>query len=83
MSIIALKNNDIRKISSELPTTYSTRWSASKKAAVVRAVQSGMLSLSRALSLYRLSRFEYDSWQKSYAAGGKSRLLMKELQHAR
>lgn len=54
----------------DLPESYATRWSASKKAAVVRAVQAGVISLSRAMAIYRLSHHEYASWQQSYALSG-------------
>ena len=51
----------------KLPASYETRWTNGKKAAVVHAVQSGVISLERALALYRMSAHEFESWRKACA----------------
>ena len=64
---------------SNLPTSYDTRWSASRKAAVVRAVQTGTLSLGTALERYRLSGNEFRSWEEHLATDGVRGLKAREL----
>ena len=68
-----------QKIAAELPESYSTRWSASRKAAVVRGVQSGVISLSKALAKYRLSRHEFRSWQQHFETDGIKGLRARDL----
>lgn len=48
-----------------LPKSYATRWVAGRKAQVVEAVQSGMITLDEALARYRLSLYEFLSWQRA------------------
>lgn len=62
-----------------LPASYDTRWSASRKAAVVRAVHAGHLSLGTALERYRLSGNEFRSWEEHLAAEGVRGLKAREL----
>jgi hypothetical protein len=80
MSNIAYINNDLREIADNLPASYATRWSPTRKAAVVRAVETGVIGLEKALALYRLSLGEFVSWQKNYAARGVRGLSAKRLQ---
>lgn len=68
---------------SNLPASYDTRWSASRKAAVVRAVQSGTLSLGTALERYRLSGNEFRSWEEHFATDGVRGLKARELRNHR
>ncbi len=77
MTNIAYINHDLREIAANLPASYATRWSPARKAAVVRAVEGGVLDLDRALALYRLSLGEFASWQKNYAARGVRGLVAK------
>lgn len=67
------------RIASNLPASYATRWSASRKAAVVRAVHAGVLSLDKALDRYRLSGNEFRSWEEHLASEGVRGLRAKEL----
>jgi hypothetical protein len=53
-----------------LPKSYATRWVAARKAQVVEAVQSGLISLDEALARYRLSLYEFMSWQRALQAEG-------------
>ena len=64
---------------SNLPASYATRWSASRKAAVVRAVHSGEISLGTALQRYRLSGNEFRTWEEHLAAEGVRGLKAREL----
>jgi hypothetical protein len=70
MNNVTYINEDLRRISAELPQSYSTRWSASRKAAVVNAVELGVISLGKAMQKYRLSLSEFESWQENFASKG-------------
>lgn len=48
----------------ELPSPSTTRWVARRKAQVVSAVRSGLLSIDEALKRYRLTTEEFVSWEK-------------------
>jgi hypothetical protein len=72
-------DNTHPEIVSNLPASYATRWSASRKAAVVRAVHSGQLSLGTALERYRLSGNEFRSWEEHLAIEGVRGLKAREL----
>lgn len=52
----------------------NTRWVASRKADVVRAVAAGLLTREEALARYRLSEEEFGLWSRYYASGGVGRL---------
>ena len=56
----------------DLPPPSTKRWVASRKAAVVKAVRCGLLSLEEARSLYDLTQDEYSSWQTAVARHGES-----------
>jgi len=47
----------------DLPPVDTSRWVASRKAAVVKAVIHGLLSRDEALETYALSDEEFDTWQ--------------------
>ena len=47
-----------------------TRWVARRKAQVVKAVQTGLLSLDEALARYRLTVEEFASWQRALYRDG-------------
>lgn len=79
MNNIAYINPDLKEISANLPASYATRWSPVRKAAVVRAVEAGVIPLDKALALYRLSLGEFASWQSNYAARGVRGLAAKRL----
>lgn len=46
----------------DLPPEDTSRWVASRKAAVVRAVRSGLISRDEALESWSLSMSELDEW---------------------
>ena len=47
-----------------------TRWVARRKAQVVKAVQTGLLSLDEALARYRLTVEEFAGWQRALYRDG-------------
>jgi hypothetical protein len=54
----------------DLPPADTVRWVARRKAEVVAAVHSGMLSMRDACQRYRLSSEEFLEWERHYKAGG-------------
>ncbi len=52
----------------------NTRWVASRKADVVRAVACGLLTQAEALARYGLTEEELALWTRYYAAGGVRQL---------
>lgn len=59
-----------------LPPPDTTRWVASRKAQVVAAVESGLLTIEDAMKRYRLSLEEFYSWQRAMDRGGVAALRM-------
>lgn len=57
---VVLANGSVLTLADLPPPT--TRWVASRKAAVVHAVANGLISRSDALSRYQLSDEEFDGW---------------------
>lgn len=66
MSNISYLTEELEQ-AARLPTSYETRWTNARKAAVVHAVQTGVISLERALALYRMSAHEFESWRRNCA----------------
>lgn len=79
MNNVAYIKPNLKEIAANLPASYATRWNPARKAAVVRAVEAGILPLERALTLYRLSLGEFATWQASYAVRGVQGLAAKRL----
>ncbi len=67
----------------DLPDPATRRWVASRKAAVVKAVLSGLIPLKEALERYGLSEEEYHSWQSAVQKHGPSALKTTSLQKYR
>ena len=57
-----------------LPPPDTRRWVASRKAQVVAAVETGLLTIEEAMKRYRLSLEEFYSWQRAMDRGGVSAL---------
>lgn len=67
----------------DLPDPATQRWVASRKAAVVRAVNHGLLSRGEALKLYNLSEEELDSWKRHVERHGEVALKATRVQSYR
>ena len=67
----------------DLPPPNTKRWVASRKAAVVKAVRFGLISLEEACRLYDLTQDEYSSWQTAVARHGESALRATGLKRYR
>ena len=57
-----------------LPPGPTTRWVASRKAQVVAAVESGLMTIDEVMLRYRLSLEEFYSWQRAMDRAGVSGL---------
>ncbi|OZB16349.1 MAG: hypothetical protein B7X55_08115 [Rhodobacterales bacterium 34-62-10] len=67
----------------DLPPADTTRWVASRKAAVVRAVLCGLISRAEALERYALSDDEFDSWISAVRQHGIAALRATAVQKYR
>lgn len=67
----------------DLPPAETTRWVASRKAAVVRAVLCGLISRAEALERYALSDDEFDSWISAVRQHGIAALRATAVQKYR
>lgn len=73
----------VEKALDNLPPEDTTRWVASRKAAVVKAVDVGALTEIEVCERYDLSEEELAIWRESLALHGKNALLVTKLQHFR
>ena len=67
----------------DLPSPSTRRWVASRKAAVVRAVEAGLITREEALKTYALSEEEYDTWHALVATHGEAALKATLVQRYR
>jgi hypothetical protein len=67
----------------DLPGEETRRWVASRKAAVVRAVASGLIQRKEALEWYRLSDEEFSEWETAVTQFGEAALKATALQRYR
>lgn len=80
----AVKLEDGRVLSqSDLPPVGTTRWVASRKAAVVRAVAYGLISKEAALKRYQISQEEFSEWTRAIQNHGESALKTTTIQRFR
>jgi len=67
----------------DLPPRDTRRWVASRKAAVVRAVRHGLVTLDEAKDRYGLSEEEFESWSNAVSEHGEEALKATALQKYR
>ncbi|MCI5096019.1 MAG: DUF1153 domain-containing protein [Rhodobacteraceae bacterium] len=72
-----------RMTRADLPPANTTRWVASRKAAVVRGVVYGLITQSEAAKTYGLSDEEFQSWVKAIADHGEEALKSTALKKYR
>lgn len=70
-------------VGDELPPPDTKRWVIRRKAVVVAAVRSGVLTLEEACSRYKLSIEEFLSWQRLIDSHGLAGLRVTRLQDYR
>jgi hypothetical protein len=66
-----------------LPPQDTTRWVASRKAQVVAAVESGLLTIEEVIVRYRLSLEEFNGWRRAMDRAGVAGLRVAWAQHDR
>jgi hypothetical protein len=72
-----------RGLGEELPPPDTKRWVIRRKATVVAAVRSGILTLEEACQRYKLSIEEFLSWQRLIDSHGLAGLRVTRLQDYR
>lgn len=69
------------QLRADLPPLNTTRWVASRKAAVVKAVNAGVLSPEEAMARYGLTEEELQEWIDAVSAHGARGLLATRARH--
>ncbi|MDG3042698.1 CtrA inhibitor SciP [Roseicyclus marinus] len=67
----------------DLPPPETRRWVASRKAAVVQAVDSGLIPAEEAMRMWDLSAEELEGWRQAVARHGPAALKTTALQRYR
>lgn len=67
----------------ELPCVTTVRWSANRKAAVVRAIREGGITIDDAMSRYNLTSEELHSWLRHFRLHGRDGLRTSYVQEYR
>jgi transposase-like protein len=67
----------------DLPPADTRRWTAKRKALIVDAVRSGVISLEEACRRYQLSVEEFSAWQRAIETHGVGALRVTRLQRYR
>ncbi|MBE0413839.1 DUF1153 domain-containing protein [Yoonia sp.] len=67
----------------DLPSPQTRRWVASRKAAVVRAVNAGLVARQEALERYELSEEEFSAWETAVSEHGEAALRATALHRYR
>lgn len=67
----------------DLPSPATRRWVASRKAAVVRGVEHGLISAEEAMATYDLCEEELTHWKEAVARHGEAALRATALQKYR
>jgi len=67
----------------DLPAPDTSRWVASRKAVVVKAVLYGLISEAEALERYALSEEEFALWRQAIETHGEKALRVTTLQKYR
>ena len=67
----------------DLPDPQTRRWVASRKAAVVKAVEGGLLTADEARETYALSEEELEAWHLAVERHGENALKATSIQRYR
>ena len=67
----------------DLPPENTRRWVASRKAAVVKGVMSGLMTVTKAKERYGLSSEEYEAWENAALSHGEEALKATSVQKYR
>jgi hypothetical protein len=66
-----------------LPQSQGTRWVARRKAEVVIAVCSGIITMADACARYAIAPDEFLGWERAYMQKGMPGLRLSSLAHSR
>lgn len=66
-----------------LPSPTTTRWVASRKAQVVAAVETGIMTIEQVMARYNLSAEEFAGWQRALQRDGVNGLRVAAVQKDR
>jgi hypothetical protein len=75
--------DDTQMTMDDLPPTDTKRWVATRKAAVVRGVNTGLITAEDAIAMYDLSYEELESWQRAISDHGIDALRATAIQKFR
>jgi hypothetical protein len=75
--------SDRQKELDALPSTKTRRWVTSRKEKVVKAVRTGLLTMTEACERYRLSEEEFRSWSSLLDRHGAAGLRATRIQEYR
>ena len=64
----------------DLPPEDTRRWVASRKAAVIRGLQTGLITDEEAMARWDLSEEELDSWKSALSQHGEAALKVTRTQ---
>lgn len=67
----------------DLPDPMTRRWVASRKAAVVRAIEGGLITREEAIDCYGLSEEELSAWHAAVEQHGEAALKATSVQRYR
>lgn len=67
----------------DLPPSDTTRWVASRKSAVVKAVSFGLITKAEAIKRYALSSEEFECWFMALKSHGESALKATQIKKYR
>ncbi|MEX2520461.1 MAG: DUF1153 domain-containing protein [Paracoccaceae bacterium] len=73
----------LKRMREDLPPPGTQRWVASRKAAVVAAVDAGAVSAEEVCTRYELSPEELEEWRRSLLKHGPAALLVTKLKYFR
>lgn len=75
------KDHNAERIDLSLPPATTRRWVASRKAQVVRAIETGQLSMTEAYRRYDLTPEELADWRKKMADHGTRGLFATRIRY--
>jgi transposase-like protein len=73
----------VKRSMGDLPPPSTRRWVARRKAAVLRAIRSGAISVEEACRRYELSEEELLAWHRAFEAHGLPGLRASRLRYRR
>ena len=79
----AVMPKDVTMTRADLPDPNTRRWVASRKAAVLRAINTGVIERDEAMQLYNLSDEELDGWDSALRSHGEQGLKTTATQDLR